>query len=134
MPATPASRLRHLVLLNAGLSLGSGMLLASAPATVGGWLGVEVDVWIRLIGIALAMHGLLLAWVLTKRDITVWVRINVAAIAPYPLVMIGLVLFDVIATSGGKVLALIDGAIVATLAIGQARLVGPRGAQAGSDI
>lgn len=119
----PVIALRRLVLLNAGLSLGSGLLLASVPAAVGRWLGVDAHGWLRLIGFALALHGLMLAWASAQQDLTVWARVNVWAITPYPVIVVGLVVFDVIRTDGGRVLALIDGAIVAALAFGQARLV-----------
>jgi len=46
--------------INAGFSLLTGLLLAAVPGVVGDWLGVSIDGWLRLLGIALLGHVVVL--------------------------------------------------------------------------
>ena len=101
---------------NAAFSLATGALIAAAPGTVGDWLGVEISGWLRLLGLALIGHALILFWAIRRPDPTPWARINLLAIAPYPLLMIVLVATSVIGRPFGQVLALLDGAVVAAIA------------------
>lgn len=101
---------------NAALSFATGALLAVAPSAVGGWLGVSIDGWLRLLGVALIAHGALLVWASQQEEIVSWVKLNLAVIAPYPLMMIGLVVTGLVDTSVGRSLVLLDGALVGLLA------------------
>lgn len=105
--------------LNAALSFATGFALALAPRTVGGWLDVSIDGWLRLLGIALIAHGALLTWATWQRTITSWAKLNVAAIAPYPLIMVGIVVTGLVSGALGQWLLLTDGVLVGLLAIAQ---------------
>lgn len=107
--------------LNALLSFATGSLFTIAPATVGGWLGVSIDGWLRLFGVALLGHAAVLAWAGSRDTIVGWLTLNLATIAPYPLLMIGLVVSGLVERPLGQALVLIDGALVATVAVVQAR-------------
>jgi len=109
--------LRPTLVFNAGFSLLSGILLTAAPGTVGGWLGIDSDGWIRLAGLVLLGHGLLIAALLPRLELRQLAVLNLAAIAPYPLLMVGLVATDVIDRDLGQTLALVDGAIIAGVAV-----------------
>lgn len=102
---------------NAVFSLASGLLLTIAPDTVGGWLGVNIDGWLRLLGIALLAHAGLLALALRQPQIERWTRLNLAAIAPYPFLMIAVVGAGLV--DKGQALVLADGAIVGAIALTQ---------------
>jgi len=110
---------------NAIFSLATGAVLALAPNMVGQWLGVSIDGWLRLLGIALLGHAVLLVWALRRPDVVAWAKLNLAAIAPYPLLMVALVATGLIDRDLGRVLALLDGALVGFLAVIQ--FVGLRG-------
>ena len=111
------------LLLNAAFSVASGVLLAAAPGTVGGWLGVSVDGWLRLFGVALIAHAALLLWVNNLADPIPLTRVNLAMIAPYPLLMIGLVVSGLVERPLGQALVLADGAAIAVFAFLQWRAV-----------
>ena len=100
---------------NAGFSLAMGALLAVAPSTVGGRLGVDIDLWLRLFGIALVVHGAVLAWVVRQPRLETWTKLNLAIIAPYPLLMIGVVVGGLV--DQGQALVLIDGAFIGAFAL-----------------
>lgn len=109
--------LRPTLLFNAGFSILSGLLFVLAPASVGGWLGIDSDGWLRLAGLVLLGHGLLIATLLARVELRRVALLNLAAIAPYPLLMVGLVATSVIDRSLGQALALVDGAIIAAVAV-----------------
>lgn len=106
--------------LNGLLSLATGTLLTAAPGRVGDWLGVSIDGWLRALGVALLGHALVLAWVGTRERLDGWLRLNLAVIAPYPLMMIGLVVTGLVDRPLGQALVLLDGALVGALAVMQA--------------
>lgn len=108
---------RTALLANAAFSLATGLLLTLAPATVGEWLGVSIDGWLRVLGIALIGHGVILGWAASQAPVQPWVRLNLMAIAPYPLLMIGLVAFGAIDRGVGQALVLLDGLIVGLIAV-----------------
>ena len=105
--------------LNAAFSLLTGSLLSIAPSTVGDWLGVSIDGWLRLLGLGLLSHGVALFWVAAQRNVYTWTKINLAMVAPYPLLMVGLVATGLIDRQLGQALAIIDGAVVGLCALGQ---------------
>lgn len=109
--------LRTALILNALFSTGTGLLLTIAPGSVGGWLGIDLDGWLRLLGVVLIAHGAALRWVLTQDDLRMWGRLDLAGIAPYPIAMAGLVVTRLIDRPLGIGLVLTDGAIVAALAL-----------------
>jgi len=113
--------LRPALVLNALFSFATGALLTIVPDSVGAWLGVEIDGWLRALGIGLLLHGVTLVWVAARVDAPRWAPLNIAMIAPYPLVMIGLVVTGTIPRDLGKVLAAADGVIVGAIALAQWR-------------
>ena len=117
MDASRRSLARSALGANAVFSLFTGTLLAVAPATVGRWLGVEIDGWLRALGLGLIGHAVALAWAARRPDPLPWARLNVLVIAPYPLLMIGAVATGLIERSLGQGLALADGAIVGFIAV-----------------
>lgn len=110
--------LRTPLIANAVFSFLSGLLISLAPGTVGSWLGVDIDGWLRLFGIALIGHAVLIAVGLRRLETPLLAKVNLAMIAPYPLLMVGLVVTGLISRNLGQVLALLDGAIIALIAAG----------------
>lgn len=108
--------LRPALLMNAGFSMLTGLLLAIAPGTVGDWLGVSIDGWLRLIGVALIGHAALITLLLPRMELRSLAKLNFAAIAGYPMLMLGLVLTGLIDRGLGQALAIADGAVVAGIA------------------
>jgi hypothetical protein len=113
----PPPTLRPTLLFNAGFSVLSGLLFLIAPGTVGGWLGIESSGWIRLAGLVLVGHAALIAALLPRMQIERVALLNLAAIAPYPLLMVSLVVTGLVDLDLGQVLALADGAIIAAVAV-----------------
>ena len=112
------SLMRVGVTVNAVLSLAVGSAFLIGASAIGEALGIEIDGWIRLFGVALIGHALILAWVRQAQDPVPWTRLNLAMVAPYPLLMIALAA-AVIEPTGGKVLVLVDGTLVGTAALVQ---------------
>ena len=110
------SPVRNPLLANAALSILSGALIALAPSMVGDWLGVEIDGWLRLFGIALLGHAVLLVWASGRTDPVPLAQLNLLAIAPYPIAMIVLVATGLVDRPLGQALVLIDGLAVAAIA------------------
>ena len=117
--ATAHATLRWGLLANAALSLGTGLLFAIAGPTVSAWLGMDQGGLIRLLGAALIGHGVMLVWASGQDNIATLGRLNLATIAPYPLILIGLIIGGVIDRNLGIGLALADAAAVGLLAIVQ---------------
>ena len=115
---TDDSLMRVGVTVNAVLSLAVGSAFLIGASAIGEALGIEIDGWIRLFGVALIGHALILAWVRQAQDPVPWTRLNLAMVAPYPLLMIALAA-AVIEPTGGKVLVLVDGTLVGTAALVQ---------------
>ena len=105
---------------NAVFSALTGALLTAAPAAVGGWLGVSIDGWLRALGIALLGHAVLLAFASTLANPIPLGRLNLAAIAPYPVLMIGLAVTGLVDRPLGQFLVLADGLIVGLIAVAHA--------------
>jgi hypothetical protein len=114
------SPLRPALLANAGLSIATGLLMVAAPGTVSDWLGLNIAGWIRVFGIVLLGHAALIPILLSRMELRRVALLNLAAIAPYPLIMIGLVASGLIERSLGQGLALIDGALVGAIALAHA--------------
>lgn len=106
------------ITINAVLSVVVGSLFVIGPSLVGNALDVEIDGWIRLFGVILIGHTLLLAWVRQTQNPVPWVWLNLAMIAPYPLLMMALAA-TVIEPVGGKALVLVDGVLVGAVALVQ---------------
>lgn len=106
---------------NGAFSLLSGVMLTFVPDRVADWLGVDPTLLIRLFGVVLLGHGLLLFWSAARPNPRPWTSMNVLAIAPYPLAMIGLVASGIVETSLGRALVLADGAIITAIALWQWR-------------
>ena len=104
------------LLANCVFSLATGALLAISPATVSDWLGVDIPVELRLFGLVLIGHAAALFWVARREEPRPLVMLNLLAIAPYPIAMIGLVAFGVLDTNLGRTLALADGFVIAVIA------------------
>lgn len=106
------------VTINALLSLVVGSLFLIGPSLAGNALDVEIDGWIRLFGVILIGHALILGWVRQTQHPAPWTWLNLAMIVPYPLLMVALAA-TVIEPTGGKALVLIDGALVGAAALVQ---------------
>lgn len=111
------SQLRPALLMNAALSLATGALMLVAPRAVSSWLGLDIAGWLRAFGAALVGHAALIAFLLPRMELRRLGMLNVVAIAPYPLAMIGLVAGGFIDRSLGQGLALADGAAVGAIAV-----------------
>ncbi len=105
--------------LNAVFSLATGLVLAIAPATVGGWLDVSIDQWLRLLGVSLVAHGGFLLWATAQDAVATWAKLNVAAIGPYPLIVVIIVATGLVDRGLGQGLVLADGVVVGLLAMAQ---------------
>jgi len=125
------TKLRLPLIINAVISFGSGVLLLAAPGIVGGWLAVDIDGWLRVIGAVLIAHGLMLGAGLSKMDMTTLAKLNLAMIAPYPVLMVVIVVTGLVSRPLGQGLVLLDGAIIAGIAAWHLRwLRGARSAAA----
>ena len=107
------------LLVNAVFSLATGAVLTVSPTAVGSWLGVTIDGWLRVLGLGLIAHGFLLVWVTRHHSTAMWAKLNIAAIAAYPAIMVALVVTDVVSRPLGQVILLVDGVIVGLLAVAQ---------------
>ncbi len=117
----PPVPLRQALLDNAAFSLATGLPLSVLPGTVGGWLGVEINGWLRLLGLALLGHAVALVMAARLPEPTFMGRLNLAMIAPYPFLMIGLAATGVVDRPLGRALVLADGLIVGAIAVAHAR-------------
>ncbi len=104
---------------NAAFSFATGLFLTIAPGTVADLLDVSISGWLRVLGLLLIAHGAVLVWASEQQSILPWAKLNLAAIAPYPLIMVGVVMVGLVDGSLGRGLLLLDGAIVGLLAIAQ---------------
>lgn len=112
---TSRSLLQTTLSSNAGFSAASGLVLLVVPGAIGGIIGVDVDWLLRLFGVALLAHAALLWIVVGRADVVRWAKLNLAAIAPYPVAMVAVAL--TVAESGdGRALVLADGAAIALIA------------------
>ncbi len=121
----PAGLLGPALIANGAFSALSGLVLAIAPATVSGWLGVDIPGWLRLFGIVLIGHAALIAFVVSvsqrperSGDLGRWGLLNLVAIAPYPLLMI-IAAIAAVPRDLGRLLVLADGAIIGVFAVAQ---------------
>ena len=85
------SQLRSALIANALVSLASGGLMLITPGTVSSWLGLDIAGWLRLFGLVLIGHGALIAVLLPRFGVRQTALLNLVAIAPYPLLMVGVV-------------------------------------------
>lgn len=101
---------------NAGISVAAGLVLASAPATIGDILDVSLTTPLRLFGLFLIAHGGLLVAGVTRGPLRTIGKLNLAAIVPYPAAMaFAAVVVEPIA---GKALVIADGLVIAACAVG----------------
>lgn len=111
--------LRRALGLNAALSFALGAFLTVAAPTAAGWLGVPVDGWLRILGVGLLVHGVLLVRALNHHAITRWALLNLVVIGPYPVMLLALVAVGSVSTSLGRTLLLADALAVGLLAVAQ---------------
>lgn len=101
---------------NAGFSAASGLVLVAVPEAIGSVIGVDVDWFLRLFGVALLAHAALLWIVVGRPDVARWAKLNLAAIAPYPVAMVAVAV--TVADGGdGRALVLADGVAIALIAV-----------------
>jgi len=108
--------LRPALHFNALLSLASGAALLLAPATIGGWLGIDGTGWLRLVGVVLVGHAALIMLLLPRLGLRRTATLNLLAIAPYPALMVLAVATGIIDRPVGVFLALLDGLVIAAVA------------------
>lgn len=58
----------------------------------------------------------MLFWVIQQSSMDSWAKLNIAVIAPYPFIMIGLVATGLVDSALGRSLVLLDGTLVGALA------------------
>lgn len=118
---TDPRTLRTALALNAGFSAASGLLLALAPAAIGTVVGVDATWFLRAFGLVLLGHAVILLGVVRLERLDSWAKLNLVAIAPYPLAMVAVAVL-VADDSTGRALVLADGLVIgliaAALAIG----------------
>jgi len=107
---------RSALLANAAFSLATGTLLAFAAPSVGSWLAVDIDPWLRTLGVLLVGHGGALLWAQRHTDSSLWAKLNLALIAPYPLAMLALLVFGIVERPLGQLLIALDGVVVGVIA------------------
>ena len=110
------NKLRLPLIDNAIFGIASGLLFLIAPGVVGGWLDVDIDGWLRVIGALILGHGLMILALLPKVDTAKLAKLNLSMIAPYPLLMILVVVTGMVSRPLGQGLALVDGLIIAGIA------------------
>ena len=110
-------QLRAALTANCALSFTTGLILAVAPATVAGWLDVDIAGWLRLLGVALIGHGVLLVWAARRPDPVPLGKLNFAAIAPYPLLLVVVILTGLVDRPLGQLLLALDASAVAMIAL-----------------
>lgn len=102
--------------INGLFSFASGLLLALRPDTVNGWLGIDVPTVLRLFGLALIGHALFVFWGASRPNPRPFIMLNLAAIAPYPVLMGALLAGGIVETSLGRLLVAADGIIIGVIA------------------
>lgn len=105
--------------LNAAFSFATGFILAVVPATVGSWLDLSIDGWLRVLGFSLIGHAGILLWASRHDAIAKWAKLNLALVSPYPLLMVAIVASGVVKPTMGQALLLADGVVVGLLAAAQ---------------
>ena len=115
--------LRTTLSANAGFSAASGLVLTIAPDAIGRAIGVEADWLLTGFGVVLLAHAVILWIVVSKFEIERWAKLNLAALVPYPLLMV-VVAAAVADAPDGRALVLADGLAIAFL--GAALFVGLR--------
>lgn len=105
--------------LNAAFSFATGLMLTAAPGVIGDWLGVSINGWLRALGVILLGHASVLMWASRQTSIVSWTKVNVAAIAPYPVLMLGVIVWGAVDTPLGRALVLFDALVVGALAVMQ---------------
>lgn len=113
------SLLTSSIALNALLSLVLGLVLVLAPSAIGDRLDVDLDGWLRLLGLGLLVHAIMLVVVQRGGQPSAWVWMNLVVITPYPVLMLVLAFTSLVEPNGGKALVIVDGVLVAALAVGQ---------------
>ena len=113
-PGKISHELRLPLIANAIFGIAVGLLLLLAP--VGGWLGVDIDGWLRVFGALILGHALMLLALLPKVDTAKLAKLNLSMIAPYPILMIVVVVTGLVSRPLGQGLVLVDGLIVAGIA------------------
>ncbi len=109
-------QLRPALIFNAVFSLASGALMLLAAGTVADWLGVSGTGWLRLFGVVLVGHAILIAVLLPRLGIRKTAVLNLAAIGPYPLLLVLAIVIGLIDRPLGQGLALADAAVIAGVA------------------
>lgn len=109
------TQLHHPLRANGTFSLASGALLLALPSTVADWLGIDNTLILRAFGVALLSHAAVLFWAANRPDPRPLTKLNLLAIAPYPLAMIALIATGIVDTPLGRTLVLIDGFIIASI-------------------
>ena len=111
----PKTSVRSALLVNAGFSAASGLVLTLAPGAIGEAIGVDAQVLLRVFGLVLAVHAVMLLTVVRLPDVERWAKLNLAAIAPYPVAMV-VVAATVAGSGSGVALVLADGVAIGLIA------------------
>lgn len=118
---TTVPSLQSALFANAVFSALTGIPLSFFPIDSSNILGLNHPNILRLIGILLLFHAIILVWVKSRSTIYGWVKINLGIIAPYPFIILALITFGHISGAAGVILAGVDGLIVGLIAVWQYR-------------
>jgi len=116
-PGEISHELRLPLIANAIVGIASGLLFLIAPGVVGGWLGVDIDGWLRVFGALILGHALMILALLPRVDTAKLAKLNLSLIAPYPILMIVVVVTGMVSRPLGQGLALVDGLIIAAISV-----------------
>lgn len=122
------SSLRFALNANAVFSILTGLPLTFATSASANVLGFQPELALKLLGLGLLLHAIVLFWAQKHDAVLKWARMNVAVIAPYPFLILGLIATGQISGALGSAFAGADGLIVGLIAIWQFRAIGARAA------
>lgn len=105
--------------VNAFFSALTSILLSFFPLASSDVLSFDYPNILRLTGIFLLFHAIILMWVRNRTSVHKWVKINLGVIAPYQFVILALITLGYISGTIGVALASIDGVVVGLIAIWQ---------------
>ncbi|MEJ6389098.1 hypothetical protein [Gymnodinialimonas ulvae] len=117
---------------NALVSLVTGLAGVLMSAPLAQTIGLIQGTSYQVIGGVLVGHAALLMWVTGRARIATWARRNIVGLAAYMLGLLIVLVAGDIATPMGRTLVMLDGALVAGLALWQVRALSastPRPAQ-----
>lgn len=118
---TSLSALRSALCANAIFSILTGIPLVFATHLSTATLGFKSAILLKLFGLSLLAHAVILFWAQKQDTIIKWTRVNLPIVALYPVLILILILTGQISGQLGTALAGADGLIVGLIAFWQYR-------------